>query len=167
MERRSECTWWPGAGRARSSARPPTGTKRSRISTHSSRASDVASLHLKLAPETRGIVTAAHLAVMKPDALLVNTARAGLIERGALEHALAAGRPGRFAIDVFDEEPLTSGPLLESADVLATPHLGYVTWETYESYFSEAFAQVDAFAAGAPVGVLNPEALARAAGEIA
>lgn len=122
--------------------------------------SDVASLHLKLAPETRGIVTAAHLAVMKPDALLVNTARAGLIERGALENALAAGRPGRFALDVFDEEPLTAGPLLESADVLATPHLGYVTWETYESYFAEAFAQLDAFAAGAPIGVVNPDAVA-------
>ncbi len=73
--------------------------------------SDVVSLHLKLSPETRGIVTARHLALMKPDALLVNTARAGLIERGALEAALAAGRPGRAAIDVFDEEPATGDPL--------------------------------------------------------
>ena len=122
---------------------------------------DIVSLHLKLSPETRGLVTSHHLARMRPDALLVNTARAGLIETGALETALAAGRPGRAAIDVFDEEPATSDPLVSNPAVLATPHLGYVTWETYESYFREAFGQVDAFAAGAPVGVINPEVLGR------
>ena len=121
--------------------------------------SDIVSLHLKLSAETRGIVTAGHLARMKHDALLVNTARAGLIEGGALGAALAAGRPGRAAIDVFDEEPATGDPLVRQAAVLATPHLGYVTWETYESYFGQAFAQVDAFAAGVPVGVANPEVL--------
>ena len=121
--------------------------------------SDVVSLHLKLTPETREILTTAHLARMKNDALLVNTARAGLIERGALEAALAAGRPERAAIDVFDDEPATSNPLVQNASVLATPHLGYVTWETYESYFIQAFAQVNAFAAGCPIGVANPEAL--------
>ena len=121
--------------------------------------SDVVSLHLKLTPETRGIVTQRHLESMKPDGLLVNTARAGLIERGALAAALEAGRPGRAAIDVFDDEPATGDPLVGHPAVLATPHLGYVTWETYESYFAEAFAQVDAFAAGTPVGVVNPEAL--------
>jgi D-3-phosphoglycerate dehydrogenase len=96
---------------------------------------------------------------MKPDALFVNTARAGLVEEGALARALAAGRPGSAAIDVFDEEPATADPLVQSDDVLATPHLGYVTWETYELYFGEAFAQVNAFAAGAPIGVANPAAL--------
>ncbi len=122
--------------------------------------SDVVSLQLKLAPETRGIVTLQHLAAMKSDALLVNTARAGLIEPGALDAALTAGRPGRAAIDVFDDEPATNDPILRHAGVLATPHLGYVTWETYESYFAEAFAQLDAFAAGAPIGVVNPDAVA-------
>jgi len=121
--------------------------------------SDVVSLHLKLSPETRGIVTSRHLAAMKTDALLVNTARAGLIERGALDAALSIGKPGRAAIDVFDEEPATEDSILRHAAVLATPHLGYVTWETYESYFGQAFAQLDAFAAGAPHGVLNPDAL--------
>ena len=120
--------------------------------------SDVVSLHLKLSPETRGLLSARHLALMKPDALLVNTARAGLVERGALDAALAAGRPGSAAIDVFDEEPATADPLVRNPAVLATPHLGYVTWETYESYFEQAFAQVNAFAAGAPTGVVNPEA---------
>ena len=121
--------------------------------------SDVVSLQLKLAPETRGIVTQRHLAAMKSDALLVNTARAGLIEPGALEAALSAGRPGRAAIDVFDDEPAADDPILHHPSLLATPHLGYVTWETYESYFTEAFAQLDAFTAGAPMSVVNPEAI--------
>jgi D-3-phosphoglycerate dehydrogenase len=125
--------------------------------------SDVVSLHLRLSPETRGIVTAQHLAQMRPDALLVNTARAGLIQRGALETALGAGRPGRAAIDVFDDEPATGDPLVQNAAVLATPHLGYVTWETYESYFGQAFAQVEAFAVGSPIGVANPEVLSAVA----
>ena len=121
--------------------------------------SDVVCLQLKLSPETRGIVTSRYLAAMKPDALLVNTARAGLIERGALDAALSAGRPGRAAIDVFDDEPATGDPILRHPSVLATPHLGYVTWETYESYFAEAFSQLDAYAAGAPIGVVNPEVI--------
>ncbi len=121
---------------------------------------DVISLHLTLAPATRGIVTAQHLARMKHDALIVNTARAGLIEPGALAAALAEGRPGGAAVDVFDEEPAIDDPLVQSAAVLATPHLGYVTWETYESYFSLAFEQVNAFAAGAPIGVANADVLA-------
>ena len=64
------------------------------------------------------------------------------------------------AIDVFDDEPATQDPLVRHPAVLATPHLGYVTWETYESYFAQAFAQIDAFAAGHPVDVVNPDALA-------
>ena len=95
--------------------------------------SDVVSVHLKLTPETRGLVTARHLSLMKPDALFVNTARAGLVEQGALAAALAAGRPGSAAVDVFDEEPAHGDPLVASDAVLATPHLGYVTWETYET----------------------------------
>ncbi len=123
--------------------------------------SDVVSLHLKLSTQTRGIVTPRLLAVMRADALLVNTARAGLIESAALDAALAAGRPGRAAIDVFDEEPATEDPVLRHPSLIATPHLGYVTWETYESYLGQAFAQVEAFALGQPQSVLNPEALLR------
>jgi D-3-phosphoglycerate dehydrogenase len=123
---------------------------------------DVLSLHLRLAPETRGSVTAAHLARMKPTSLLVNTARAGLIEAGALAAALEAGRPGGAAVDVFDEEPAPAGrePLLALPNVLATPHLGYVTDEGYELLFARAFAAVNAFAAGAPVDVVDADALA-------
>ncbi|RCV88015.1 D-2-hydroxyacid dehydrogenase family protein [Billgrantia montanilacus] len=113
--------------------------------------SDVLSLHLRLNAETRGIVTAEDLARMKPTALLVNTSRAPLIEAGALEAALRAGRPGQAAVDVFDEEPVTHHPLLELPNFLATPHLGYVEKDSYELYFGDAFDNLLAFAAGRPV----------------
>lgn len=102
-------------------------------------ACDVVSLHLPLAPETRGLVRAQELAAMKREALLVNTSRAGLLEPGALAAALEAGRPGFAALDVFDEEPAPAEePLLALPNVLATPHLGYVTREAFELYFAAA-----------------------------
>ena len=115
--------------------------------------SDIVSLHLKLNAETTGLITSDVLAAMKPTALLVNTARAGLIEPDALSAALAAGRPGSAAVDVFDAEPVTKGgdPLVAHENALCTPHLGYVTRESYELYFGQAFAQVNAFAAGRPL----------------
>lgn len=121
---------------------------------------DVLSLHLRLADATRGIVTAADLARMKPDALLVNTSRAELVATGALEAALQAGRPGMAALDVFTEEPLPAdAPLLRMPTVLATPHLGYVEQDSYEMYFRAAFENIANFAAGKPTNILNPEAL--------
>lgn len=101
--------------------------------------SDVLSLHLRLNDETRGIVTATHLARMKPEAVLVNTSRAELIESGALEAALRAGRPGRAGVDVFEREPLFEHPMLELPGLVATPHLGYVEKDSYELYFGDAF----------------------------
>jgi D-3-phosphoglycerate dehydrogenase len=126
---------------------------------------DVVSLHLRLVPATRGIVTAADLARMKPTAILVNTSRAGLIEPGALAGALGAGRPGLAAVDVFDEEPLAFGrdPLLAMDNVVCTPHIGYVTLEEYEIQFAEIFDQILAYAAGAPENVVNPDVLVSAA----
>jgi D-3-phosphoglycerate dehydrogenase len=124
---------------------------------------DVLSLHLRLADATRGIVTPADLARMKPDALFVNTSRAELVASGALEAALQAGRPGMAALDVFTEEPLApDAPLLRMPTVLATPHLGYVEQESYEMYFRAAFENIVNFAAGKPTNILNPEALDRA-----
>lgn len=107
---------------------------------------DVLSLHLKLTPETRGSVTAGHLARMKPESLLVNTARAELIAPGALAAALRAGRPGFAAIDVYESEPALTDPLVTLENVLATPHLGYVERDSYELYFGQAFDAVNAFA---------------------
>ena len=126
---------------------------------------DVLSLHLRLVQTTRGIVTAADLARMKPTALLVNTSRAGLIEAGALLHALAAGRPGMAALDVYDEEPLRdpNHPLLALKNVVCTPHIGYVTLDEYEIQFSDIFDQILAYPAGAPINVVNPEAWVHAA----
>jgi D-3-phosphoglycerate dehydrogenase / 2-oxoglutarate reductase len=122
---------------------------------------DVITLHMRLVDATRGIVTAADLARMKPTALIVNTSRAPLIEPGALVAALAAGRPGKAAVDVYEEEPVTGArhPLLAMQNVVCTPHLGYVTREEYEIQFSDIFDQVVAYAAGAPINVVNPEAL--------
>jgi D-3-phosphoglycerate dehydrogenase len=123
--------------------------------------SDVLSLHLKLVEETRGIVTAADLAEMKPSSLLVNTSRAGLIARGALEEALRAGRPGYAAVDVYESEPFSDHPLLHMENVICTPHLGYVEKDSYELYFGTAFDQLLAFAAGRPIDIINPQALER------
>jgi D-3-phosphoglycerate dehydrogenase len=125
-------------------------------------ASDVLTLHMRLVPATRGIVTAADLALMKPDALLVNTSRAGLIEPGALAAALRAGRPGAAAVDVFETEPLRdiADPLLVLPNVIATPHIGYVTVEEWELQFADIFDQILAYHAGAPINVVNQEVLA-------
>jgi D-3-phosphoglycerate dehydrogenase / 2-oxoglutarate reductase len=119
---------------------------------------DVLSLHLRLVPATRGIVEKTDLERMKPSALLVNTSRASLIASGALVDALRCGRPGMAALDVFDEEPLRdpSHPLLNLDNVLCTPHIGYVTHEEWELQFADVFDQVNAFAAGAPINVVNP-----------
>jgi len=106
---------------------------------------DVVSLHLKLTAETRGLVTAADLAAMRADALLVNTSRAELIRPGALLDALDAGRPGAAAVDVFENEPAGAVAYQAHSRVLATPHIGFVEKDTYELYFSTAFRQVREF----------------------
>ncbi|NNM73038.1 D-2-hydroxyacid dehydrogenase family protein [Enterovirga aerilata] len=118
---------------------------------------DVICLHVLLTPETRGVITAADLAHMKPDALLVNTSRAPIIEEGALAAALLAGRPGRAAVDVFDDEPVlgASDPLIGMPNALCTPHLGYVARETYEALFGTAIDQILAFETGAPINLVE------------
>ena len=123
---------------------------------------DVVSLHLRLVAATRHIVTAEDLARMRPTAMLVNTSRAPLIEPGALVAALRAGRPSCAAVDVFEDEPMRDPdlPLLQFEQVVATPHIGYVTREEYETQFSDIFDQILAFAAGRPINVVNPQALA-------
>lgn len=129
--------------------------------------SDVVTLHVRLVPETRGMVTAADLACMKPDALLVNTSRAGLIEPGALEAALRAGRPGMAAVDVYEEEPILGADqaarnsLLHMENVVCTPHLGYVAREDLERMFAKIFDQILAYERGEPINVVNPAAIGK------
>jgi D-3-phosphoglycerate dehydrogenase len=120
---------------------------------------DVVSLHMRLVDATRGIVTAADLARMKPSALIVNTSRAPLIEPGALVAALQAGRPGMAAVDVYEQEPVRDHPLFTMENVVCTPHIGYVTRDEYEIQFAEIFDQITAYCAGAPINVVNPEVL--------
>jgi D-3-phosphoglycerate dehydrogenase / 2-oxoglutarate reductase len=123
---------------------------------------DIISLNMRLVPATRGIVTRADLARMKPTALLVNTSRAALIEPGALTAALRAGQPGMAAVDVYEEEPvLTEHPLFAMDNVVCTPHIGYVSRDEYEIQFSDIFDQIVAYAQGRPMNVVNPQVLIR------
>lgn len=123
--------------------------------------SDVISLHLPLNDGTRGIVTAEDLARMKPSALIVNTSRAPIIAKDALVAALKAGRPGRAAIDVYEDEPVLNAnhPLIGMDNVVCTPHLGYVEEKTYEAYYGTAVEQILAFIGGKPINVANPDVL--------
>lgn len=122
---------------------------------------DIVSIHVRLKPETRGIITADDLGSMHTDTLFVNTSRSGLIESGALLYGLNLGRPGTAAIDVFDEEPITSAndPLATHPNVTCTPHIGFVTEDEFELQFADIFDQVAAFAQGAPINMINPEVL--------
>ncbi len=122
--------------------------------------SDVLSLHMRLVDATCGIVTARDLEAMKSTSLFVNTSRSALVEHGALVNALASGRPAMAALDVYDSEPLSdqNDPLLNMDNVVCTPHIGYVTREEWELQFGVIFDQVNAFAAGRPINVINPEA---------
>ncbi|HEY1934610.1 MAG TPA: D-2-hydroxyacid dehydrogenase family protein [Acetobacteraceae bacterium] len=124
-------------------------------------ACDIVSLHMRSVPATRGIVRGEDLARMKPAALLVNTSRAALIEPGALVAALRAGRPGMAAIDVFEDEPMldVDHPLLHMDNVVCTPHIGYVSRDEYNIQFTDIFDQINAYAAGTPINVVNPEVL--------
>jgi D-3-phosphoglycerate dehydrogenase len=125
---------------------------------------DVISLHMRLVDATRGIVKAVDLARMKPTALIVNTSRAPLIETGALEAALKAGRPGMAAVDVFESEPILGAahPLIAMDNAVCTPHIGYVEQAGYESQFTSSFGQIVAYLEGKPVNVINPEVLQNA-----
>lgn len=148
--------WWASeAGRARARAEGKT-LAESREAFFAT--SDIVSLHVRLKPETTGIITAADLAAMRPRSLLVNTSRSGLIAAGALEAEILKGRIFA-AVDVFDTEPLRDPqhPLLAHPNVLPTPHIGYVTEDEFDLQFSDIFDQINAYAQGAPIHMINPE----------
>lgn len=118
--------------------------------------SDVLSVHLVLSERTRGVVDASVLGLLKPSAFFVNTSRAGLVDQAALVEALVGGRIAGAGLDVFEEEPLPAGHVLRRLpNVLATPHIGYVTDGNYSVYFREAVEDILAFAAGSPVRVIS------------
>ncbi|WP_281451271.1 D-2-hydroxyacid dehydrogenase family protein [Paenarthrobacter nitroguajacolicus] len=117
---------------------------------------DIVTLHLRLSERTEGIVGSEELRLLGPDGLLVNTARGPLVDEAALIRALEEGWIRGAALDVFDEEPLPAGhALLHSPRTVLTPHVGYVTHESYRKFYGEAFEDVKAWLAGEPVRVLN------------
>jgi len=123
--------------------------------------SDVVSVHVRLKPQTKGVITSGDLAQMRSDGLFVNTSRAGLIEHGAMLAALDNGHPGKAAIDVFDCEPIISAndPLVCHPNIIATPHIGFVTEDELELQFKDIFGQIAEFKNGRPINVINPEVL--------
>ena len=118
--------------------------------------SDIVTLHLRLSERTEGIVGSEELRLLGPDGVLVNTARGPLVDEAALIRALEEGWIRGAALDVFEDEPLPAGhALLHSPRTVLTPHVGYVTHESYRKFYGEAFEDVKAWLAGDPVRVLN------------
>lgn len=147
--------WWGSeAGRARAAADGGT-VAPSREAFFAS--SDVVSVHVRLKPETKGLITADDLAAMQARSLFVNTSRSGLVTQGALEAEIAKGRIFA-AVDVFDTEPMrdTAYILATHPNVLATPHIGYVTEDEFDMQFNDIFDQINAYANGAPIHMINP-----------
>jgi phosphoglycerate dehydrogenase-like enzyme len=116
---------------------------------------DVITVHLVLSPRTRGLVGARELALMKPAALLINTSRGPIVDEAALLAALREKRIAGFAADTYDVEPLPGDhPLRAEPRALLTPHLGYVTEETYRDFYSGMVQAIEAWLAGKPINVL-------------
>ena len=154
-----EVVWWGSdAGRARAEADGQTVP----ASRHAFFAeSDFVSVHVRMKPETRGIITTEDLTAMRPSASFINTSRSRLVEDGALLTALDKGRPGRIAVDVFETEPMIDphDPLVSHPSVIATPHIGYVTEDELDLQFSDIYDQIVAFASGRAINVINPDAM--------
>ena len=120
------------------------------------RAADVLTVHVVLSERTRGLVGAAELGAMKPSALLVNTSRGPVVDTAALVAALESGALAGAGLDVYDEEPLPPGsPLLRAPNTVLTPHLGYVSEESYAVFYPQVLEAIEAWLAGAPVRVLG------------
>jgi phosphoglycerate dehydrogenase-like enzyme len=118
---------------------------------------DIVTIHLVLSERTRGLLGARELALMRPSAYLVNTSRGPIVDERALIAALEAGAIAGAGLDVYDEEPLPPDhPFRRLPNTVITPHLGYVTEETYRIFYSQALEDIRAFLAGAPVRVLSP-----------
>ena len=123
------------------------------------RNSDIITIHTRLSDRTRGLIGARELSLMKPTAYLINTSRGPIIDEAALLAALQEGRIGGAAIDVYDREPLPADhPLRSAPRVLLTPHIGYVTEQTYRVFYGGMVEAIEGWLAGKPVGVIEPPA---------
>jgi len=120
------------------------------------RMADVLTIHLLLSERTRGLVGRNELALMKPSAILVNTARAAILDEAALIAALTEGRLAGAGLDVYGREPLPpDAPILKAPHTVLTPHLGYVTRETYGIYFPQALEDIEAWLRGEPIRIIT------------
>jgi phosphoglycerate dehydrogenase-like enzyme len=120
------------------------------------RSADFISVHVQLSPRTHGLIGTAELALMKPDAYLVNTSRGPIVEEDALVGALQEGRIAGAALDVYDREPLPPDHRLRRIpNLLLTPHIGYVTREAYEVFYRDMVEGIAAFLAGHPQRVIS------------
>jgi phosphoglycerate dehydrogenase-like enzyme len=118
----------------------------------------VVSIHLMLSDRTRGLITERELRSMKPTAYLINTSRGPIIERAALLRALQEGWIAGAGLDVYDTEPLPpNDPLLNASTAILTPHLGYVTARTMQTWYADAVDSIAAWQRGAPVRVLTAD----------
>ncbi|MBX2878593.1 MAG: D-2-hydroxyacid dehydrogenase family protein [Granulosicoccus sp.] len=147
--------WWAsdeGRERVLSDAQPLADSRDKFFSS-----SDFVSVHVRLKPASRGIITQEDLLLMKPTATFINTSRAGLIQPGALEQALQSGRPGRLALDVYDQEPLIDSDnwLINHPAVICTPHIGYVTEDELDMQFRDIYEQINAYADHKPIHMIN------------
>lgn len=122
---------------------------------------DIITLHLRLTDKTQEIVKETDILMMKENAVLINTARAELIEKNGLENVLRKGKKIFAGVDVYTHEPIydTNYELLKYDNVICTPHLGYVEQNGYELYFSKAFENVINYINGTPTNIANPEVL--------
>jgi phosphoglycerate dehydrogenase-like enzyme len=146
--------WSPNLTQERAMAHGVTAVPKDALFTQS----DAITIHMPESPRSVGIVGATDIAMMKPSAFLVNTSRAPLIDEPALLAALQAGRIGGLGVDVYDDEPLPgTHPFRYLPNVVATPHIGYVTRENYERMFNDTVENLQAYAAGSPTRVITPD----------
>ena len=123
---------------------------------------DIVSVHVRLSPRTQGLLGRAELARMKPGAVLINTSRGPIVDERALAEAVRSGHLAGAALDVFEQEPLPADhPYRDVDNLLMTPHVGYVTAETYENFFGQTLENILAFLRGQPMRVLDEAVLAR------
>lgn len=118
--------------------------------------SDIVSIHLVLSDRSRGTIDAEALSHMKPSAYLINTSRGPIVDEDALIEAVKGGKIAGAGLDVFDIEPLPADhPYRNTAGIVATPHLGYVSRENYQKYFDQGIENIDAWLKGAPIRVME------------
>jgi phosphoglycerate dehydrogenase-like enzyme len=119
------------------------------------RMSDVLTVHLLMSERTRGLVGRSDIALMKPSAIFINTARAAIVDEAALVEALMDRKIAGAGLDVYSREPLPQdAPILRAPNTVLTPHLGYAVRESYEIYYSQALEDIEAWLAGAPIRVI-------------